>query len=47
MDTMVPFVEGTTTFTFKNTNASNVYKFYTGYKGVYAYDDVNVYTVEK
>ncbi len=45
MDTMVPFVEGTTTFTFKNTNASNVYKFYTGYKGVYAYDDVNIYTV--
>lgn len=44
-DTMVPFVNGTTTFTFKNTNASNLYKIYAGYKGTISFDDVNIYSV--
>lgn len=45
INTMVPFVTGTTTFGFKNTNAANLYKIYAGSNGAFGFDDVNIYSV--
>ncbi len=45
LENLTPFVDGTTTFGFKNTAAANVYKLTVGWKGVLCFDDIDIYSM--